>query len=256
MGIFSRIFGKTEDKPSDIEKRFTQTLEKLDKFKRTAYVPNVKQNGNAFSVKSKIGGFPFLRDENDWPVCPNCKNHMQLFLQLNLNDLPDKKEDGLIQFFYCTNSEPLCETDLEAFFHFSKGVHCRRFIPSGESVQIEPKLADIFDEKLIVGWTPKDDYPHYEDHDSLGIEVDDDVFELMDERQKGIPLDKDKLFGWPFWVQGAEYPHDRQTNSKMDLLFQFDSEINLPYMFGDAGIGHLTVSPDNADEMTFGWACY
>ncbi|MFK7971974.1 MAG: DUF1963 domain-containing protein, partial [Bacteroidia bacterium] len=65
----------------------------------------------------------------------------------------------------------------------------------------------------------------------------------------------DKLFGWPYWVQSQEYPFDRKTESRMELLFQFDSEVNLPFMFGDAGIGHLTQSPDNKDELGFGWAC-
>jgi len=38
-------------------------------------------------------------------------------------------------------------------------------------------------------------------------------------------------------------------------LFQLASENNLPYMFGDAGIGHLTQSPENKEELGFGWAC-
>lgn len=70
-----------------------------------------------------------------------------------------------------------------------------------------------------------------------------------------MPIAKDKLYGWPYWIQSVEYPFDRKTESQMQLLFQFDSEDNLPYMFGDAGIGHLTQSPDNDKELGFGWAC-
>lgn len=256
MGFFSRLFGKKEDASSNLEERFNATLKSMEQFKITAYFPNVEQTGNTFSAKSKIGGFPYLKHENDWPVCPSCSNHMQLFLQLNLQDMPVNKEEGLVQLFYCTNSDPICEVELESFFPFSKGVHCRRVEVAEESVSIQPNLTNVFQEKLIVGWTPKDDYPDSEDHDRLGIDIDEDVLDLMFERNAGIALAGDKLLGWPNWIQGPEYPQDRNTGIRMELLFQFDSEVNLPYMFGDAGIGHLTVSPDNPDEMTFGWACH
>jgi hypothetical protein len=41
----------------------------------------------------------------------------------------------------------------------------------------------------------------------------------------------------------------------MRLVFQVDSEDNVPHMFGDAGIGHLTQCPDHKDVLGFGWAC-
>jgi hypothetical protein len=42
----------------------------------------------------------------------------------------------------------------------------------------------------------------------------------------------------------------------MTLLFQLDSGDNLPHNFGDMGIGHLTQSRSNEEELGFGWACY
>jgi uncharacterized protein YwqG len=151
----------------------------------------------------------------------------------------------------------LCESDLEAFFPFSKSVECRKIEINGESASIKPQIDELFNEKLITEWTFKDDYPHPEEYDQLGIELDldDDVYELMEERGIGLPIEKDKLYGWPYWIQSVEYPFDRKTEKQMELLFQFDSEDNLPYMFGDAGIGHLTQSPDNDKELGFGWAC-
>ena len=183
---------------------------------------------------------------------------MQLFLQLNLNELPVKKENGLVQLFYCTTAEPHCESASEAFFPFSESVECRRIEIAGNSATITPVIEEIFEESVIRGWEAKDDYPHYEEYELLGIELElaDEVLELMEEREIGIPLQKDKLFGWPYWVQSVEYPSDRHTNKQMELLFQLDSEDNLPYMFGDAGVGHLTQSPDNKNELAFGWACH
>ena len=242
----------------EIEKAFNKSMDKLNNFKRIAYIPTTESNQASFSGKSKIGGLPYLRNDNDWPICPNCKKNMQLFVQLNLTELPTNKENGLAQLFYCTNSEPHCESDMEAFFPFSKSVECRIIETNSESAQIEPNINELFEEKLITGWTPKDDFPHFEEYDQLGIEfeLEDDVYELMEEREIGLPIEQDKLFGWPYWVQSVEYPFDRKTETQMQLLFQLASEDNLPYMFGDAGIGHLTQSPDNREELGFGWACY
>ncbi|MFK7809164.1 MAG: DUF1963 domain-containing protein [Saprospiraceae bacterium] len=241
----------------DVHKDFEEAIELLSKFKRKAYLPKIKDSLNSYSTVSKIGGFPHLRNENDWPICPNCKMHMQLFLQLNLEELPEIKEDGLIQLFYCTTTEPLCESELEAFFPFSKSVVCRRIEAKGDSVRVKPEIKEIFQEKTIIDWEDIDDYPHFEEYLQLGIELEleDDVYELMERDQIGLPIEKDKLFGWPYWIQASEYPFDRKTGTQMELLFQFASEDNLPWMFGDAGIGHLTQSPDDEAELGFGWAC-
>lgn len=262
MSFLKNIFGNKKDtendkyqQKTDQEAELRKAIELLSKYKRKAYLPKTQDNQNEFSTSSKIGGFPYLRNEDDWPVCPNCKKNMQLFLQLNLNDLPERQDKGLIQLFYCTTDEPHCESDLEAFFPFSKAVNCRKIDINGESSLIKPDLQEVFSEKVIIDWNPVDDYPHFEEHEQLGIELDDDIYELMEEKEIGLPIEKDKLFGWPYWVQSVEYPFDRKTETQMELLFQLDSEDNLPYMFGDAGIGHLTQSPDNKDELGFGWAC-
>lgn len=119
-------------------------------------------------------------------------------------------------------------------------------------------MDEVFAEKVITGWTAVDDYPHYGEYEDLGIELelDEEVEELMMERGIGLAREKDKLFGWPYWVQNVEYPSDRKTGKQMELLFQVDSEDNLPYMFGDLGVAHLTQSPDNEEELGFGWACH
>ncbi len=168
MNIFKKLFGKVA-KPtieaenilnSDAEKEYESIIRTLKKFKKTAFLPATKESENAFSDKSKIGGFPYFRNENDWPKCPSCEKHMQLFLQLNLQELPENKKQGLIQLFYCTTSEPLCEFALEAFFPFSKSVECREIEVNEESASIKPKIDNLFNKKLIVGWNAKDDYPH------------------------------------------------------------------------------------------------
>jgi hypothetical protein len=41
----------------------------------------------------------------------------------------------------------------------------------------------------------------------------------------------------------------------MQMVFQINSEGNLPYMFGDSGRGHITQCPQHKDELAFAWAC-
>lgn len=267
MNIFKKFFRSAEaDTPAktekvipkkiDLETELPKALAQLEKFKHTAYLPITTSEKSKFSAVSKMGGLPYLRNINDWPVCPNCNKHMQLFLQLDLKSLPEKKDDGLLQFFYCTNEDPCCESDLEAFFPFSKGSHARIIKVEGDSIKIEPMLDELFPEKQITGWDAVDDYPHAEEYEHLGLNIHEDVVEHLQTTEIREAVQGDKLFGWPYWVQSTEYPYDRQTENQMQLLFQIDSEYNLPYMFGDSGVGHLTQSPDNRNELGFGWACH
>lgn len=74
--------------------------------------------------------------------------------------------------------------------------------------------------------------------------------------QEAVPnATGDKLGGWPAWVQGVEYPDCPRCGARMALLFQLDSEENVPWMFGDVGCGHVTRCPAHPDEVAFGWAC-
>lgn len=260
MRFFSRLFRKTAGSVVTdyaTQRSYKNVLSVLEKYSRFAYIPEAEVRPYRFSGASKIGGFPYLRDKDDWPVCPNCGKNMQLFLQLNLSELPEKPSSGLVQLFYCTTEEPQCELELEACSPFSKAVVCRKIAFDGPSETIVPKIDDLFEEHVITGWKQVKDYPHFEEYERLGIDLDisDDVYELMELREEGLPVGKDKLFGWPYWIQSLGYPADSITGTQMELLFQFDSKDNLPYMFGDAGIGHLTVSPDNEGELAFGWAC-
>lgn len=269
MSFWKKLFGNGPKQPEapqqeerqateqEIEAAYTKALALLEPFKRTAYLPKTHESKPNFSSHSKIGGLPFIRSKEDWPTCPNCKKHLQLFLQLNLSALPEKPQIGLLQLFYCTSDEPFCETDMESYFAFSKSVVCRIIPSKGEGVSIEPNIDEVFTERIITGWLPKDDYPHSEEYADLGIDLnlENEVYDLMEKREKGLPLDKDKLFGWPYWIQSVEYPFDRKSGEQMDLLFQIDSEDNLPLMFGDSGIAHLTQSPANRNELAFAWAC-
>jgi uncharacterized protein YwqG len=228
---------------------------RLKAFERICWNP-ITEEGDGAITGSKFGGVPYLRSDEEWPTCLNCSKPMQLFLQLNPLSLPYSKRglwgDGLLQFFYCTTSEPLCEVDGQTWAPFSECTKLRVAQINGEGLELEVEpVNDPFPTRQIIGWEAADDFPGME-LEELGhafeIDPSDDYFDLF-------PRSGDKLLGWPLWIQGVEYPNCPICDRQMQLLFQIDSNDNLPYMFGDAGIGHISHCPEHLQELGFGWAC-
>jgi uncharacterized protein YwqG len=237
---------------------------KIKGMRRPAFRPIIEE-GDGPTAGSKFSGRAYIPDKENWPTCPNCKRPMQLFLQLDLGSLPKELEGcfgkGLLQMFYCTSYEPNCEVDHSGWVPFSKNGVVRVITPKGPGKELKiPTIERYFPAKRIVGWQPVDDYPGLEVMDELGIgivnETYDRIFKEDSERKWPSPDQKDKLGGWPFWCQGPEYPQCPKCGKTMRLLFQLDSEDNLPYMFGDVGTGHVTQCEDHLDVVAFGWACH
>lgn len=226
-------------------------------FKRACWRPITEEGDDASINTSKFGGIPYLRSDEEWPVCANCSKPMQLFLQLNPKTLPASKQmlwgSGLLQFFYCTTSEPLCEVEAQAWAPFSKSTLLRVASIEGEGLRIDAEpVEDAFSSRRIIGWEESDDYPSEIELERSGYAFESD---LSDEYLDLYPRSGDKLLGWPLWVQDVEYPNCPICDKQMQLVFQIDSNDNLPFMFGDAGVAHISNCPDHLQELGFGWAC-
>jgi hypothetical protein len=146
--------------------------------------------------------------------------------------------------------------------------------PSGPGATTDiPQQPGYLPARRIVGWTESIDLPHPSEHEELGLAYvygraegtrlecaelglsfdninDDELAENLAMAQSG-----DKLGGWPYWVQNVEYPSCPTCGERMRLVFQIDSEDNVPFMFGDTGCGHITQCPAHKDVVAFGWAC-
>lgn len=230
----------------------------LDPLKRVAWIPAVADEISGPDC-SKFSGIPALEKVEDWPCCRNCNEPMQLFLQLNSKDLPHEVGncfgEGFLQVFYCTNWDKRCEVRCKAFFPFSKSTLVRVLEIEREaiaSIETSP-VTHQFPERKIVGWSSKEDYPNWEELESLDVTLSDEQGELLSDLD--YPLPNDKLLGWPHWVQGIEYPNCPKCGKTMKFVFQIDSEDNLPFMFGDVGCSHITQCEDHPDQMTIAWAC-
>lgn len=233
-------------------------------FKRSAWKPIVKKTDGSVT-DSKFSGTPYLKADEDYPRCENCGNPLQLFIQLDLDQLPEAARNdygsGLLQMFYCINEKPLCEVECEAFFPFAKSALLRiiqiepNIKPPGESMPEDP-----FPPRLITGWKEVDDYPNWEERKSLGTEINEIDWENIGD-EEGVTFDEwfpqtgDKLAGYPRWIQSIEYPDCPLCGGQMQLVFQIDSDDNLPYCFGDVGCGHITQCKEHKDQLAFGWAC-
>ncbi|MFN8674332.1 MAG: DUF1963 domain-containing protein [Candidatus Sericytochromatia bacterium] len=78
-------------------------------FARKTWTPITKSKKGKIT-DSKFCGKPILLKDESWPKCTQCKESLQLFLQLNLEDLPKEyisefgeNFTGYVQLFYCTN---------------------------------------------------------------------------------------------------------------------------------------------------------
>ena len=229
----------------------------IKSYGRRAWKPVVEDKDGSI-LASKFSGSPYLETGEEYPHCRNCNKPLQLFIQLNLSELPEQISgefgEGLLQLFYCTSEEPLCEVECEAFFPFAESLLIRIIQPEGKASSFgKLPTANFFPPKLITGWKEIEDYPNVEEAESLGVKLNDDESESLYE--EGFPVAGDKLAGYPAWVQGIEYPNCPSCGKPMRLLFQIDSEDNLPFMFGDVGCAHITQCETHKEQLAFGWAC-
>jgi hypothetical protein len=258
MSNIFNLFKRKKESGSSQPESWEDIKPILEPFKRLAWLPVVADEISG-PASSKFSGIPALKKGEEWPCCGGCNEPMQLFLQLNSKDLPqDAKNsfgEGFLQVFYCTNLDKRCEVRCEAFFPFSKSTLVRVLDIEPEAIGSIDKspVRNPFPERKIVGWLSKEDYPNWEELESLGVTLSDEQSDLLCDLD--YPLPNDKLLGWPHWVQGIEYPNCPECGKPMRLIFQIDSEDNLPFMFGDVGCSHITQCEDHRDKVTIAWAC-
>lgn len=243
-----------------------ELLKKIERLRRKTWKPMVKK-GDKRLTASKFSGTPYLLSGEEWPLCRNCKRPMQLFVQLNIAELPEEfkglseMRDGLLQMFYCISMNPPCAIDCEAYNPFSKSSLLRmvKIADGGTSSAIGKLPSDkaqakkYFPAKTINGWKEMEDYPMYSEikkHSIFFSKEEEKLFQSMD-----FPAQGEKLYGWPYWVQDIEYPDCPLCGKKMWFIFQVDSQDNLPYEFGDSGCGHIFQCSEHRQTLAFGWEC-
>jgi uncharacterized protein YwqG len=152
-----------------------------------------------------------------------------------------------------------------------------------------------FPPRQIVGWQEMNDYPEWSEAELLqGIQCSEHEFKVIsncagvdenelrdfsylptpeaaEHNQRGQrsnivnnfmsttrmhPLEGDKLSGYPHWVQDVEYPNCPVCDRRMDqFIFEFASDDDIPYLWGDVGSGYVVQCPEHNHQVTFIWQC-
>lgn len=229
--------------------------------RRTGWLPELGDAGADTPQGSRFGGRPWLPTGVTWPVCPGCGKTMHLLVQLAVDTLPEDTAlssrnplpaGTLLQLFYCTSDDPLCEDDLESYAPFGRAV-VGRFVPNGPGALGETADIEAFPARPVTGWRRMPDLPGSTEADELDIELSDEQYDALLEQNPDTR--RTKWRGWPQWVQSVEYPECRTCGTRMTYLLQLDSNDPLPVQFGDLGNGHLSVCPVHPEEISFHWAC-
>jgi hypothetical protein len=225
----------------------------IARWSRRPFLPKTRE-GDGPVTASKFCGAALLLPGEEWPVCPGCEQPMRLFVQLDLATVPAELDhpirEGMLQLFYCTNVDPPCEVDHEAWQPFGKSTLARWLSPAEVAAAATRAPAQDPAGELaavIVGWEPGPiEVPGYEEDGRL------EEFEV-DEAIK--PRPGDKLGGWPDWVQGPQYPRCPHCQNRMRYVLQIESNGLARHQFGDLGAGHLCQCPEHPQVVAFGWAC-
>lgn len=240
-------------------------LQKVAPYKRTTWMPVVRDSEKQVSLNSKIGGLAYLPAEEEHPYCPFCQLPLTLFLQLNPQQLPDAHDldlppDQLIQLFYCTNRQAGCELKAEAWLPYARSEKARLVAIPADAPEFSELPDSIrerqYDEKRITNWVEAEEYPDWHEMQLGQAGLSEEDVQQLEADERTIPKAGDKLGGWPYWIQAVEYPHCPECQLQMQMIFQLDSNLNLPYMFGDSGIAHLHQCRLHKHQLAFSWAGY
>jgi uncharacterized protein YwqG len=227
----------------------------LKELERAAWIPQVRfRTGEVTS--SKLGGTPWLSQAEKWPCCGVCSRPMELFLQLNSDDLPGEMADrfeGLLQVFLCVTDGYSSGTCALGYEGFSKAAMLRLCTPVGPSRYQYPPFDDAFIEGVIESWQPRVDLPSTQELAALGIDLSDEQLTLMLDSTERLVASGDKLGGWPNWQQNVEYISCSRCKRRMDVIFQFDTDYTLPHSFMDGGTAWVSQCRDHPDVLALNW---
>jgi hypothetical protein len=230
--------------------------EKLAPYRRTAYAPNVIP-GDLEPDQSKFAGVAWINEGDAWPACGYCGKPMQLFLQLNLGELPLRfegwPERGFVQVFHCTTRDAYCDQK-GLFSPFGKFLCVRLLLPAQHSAFTSSPVDDPLPPKWIGEWLPRDDYPRPEEVEEMapGLLTEEELSRLVG-RHRLATFAGDKLGGWQVGPQGIRRPRCPECGLRMTSVFQIGDRDNLDYMFGDCGIAHLFRCDAHPSTLGFKW---
>jgi hypothetical protein len=138
--------------------------------RRTSWRPQVAEREGAPDA-SRFGGHPCLAPGEPWPACTGCGKPLTPFIQLALASLPggpERRGQELLQLFYCVADNCPAET----WAPFEGGKLVRVVTSSPSDPRPAPEGTVLMPAREIVGWEPREDWPSWEEHEGLGLEIE------------------------------------------------------------------------------------
>jgi ankyrin repeat protein len=237
--------------PHAKEKMLAAAEAELRKLERTAWRPMVDESGAAL-LGSRFGGLPWLEEGEAWPRSKEGAP-LAFLLQVNLDEAPEEVRaqagGGLLQLFFDVQEQPYQPFSSGHFVRIVRDAASRK-----GSVAKAPEGLAPFPEKSIYLWLPVRDTPFREAGETPDHRYPCPIPRQADELSFHLNRKEDKLGGWASWVQDPVYPTVPGTGVELDrLLFQLNSERNVPVMFGDNGVGYIVQSSREPDRVAFLW---
>ena len=266
---------------------------------RTAWAPRLVPFEGDSHRGSRYGGLPALQAGESWPRCQACQSRMQLVVQIEGQHLPEALHEqigpGVFQFFYCIRDA--CSV-AEAWAPYAGNSLARQI----EATDLVAPAADDRPESSpysvfqVEDWHPLPDHPDWAEtpeEEQEPLSYAEDWLEIVEgsERSEGLQQrysrlfehfqvgpgqlpevvsllqnhPGDKLFGWPRWTQGVEYPACQKCGQTMEMVLQVNNDGNqdsrpgfhscFGQLFAGDGNGHVCRCPEHREVMTFRWAC-
>ena len=107
-----------------------------------------------------------------------------------------------------------------------------------------------FPPKLIVDWQEIDSYPSFDDIEKQDIQITSNDLDFAQEI--GFYPECDRLSGWAEWIQTNECPECKICCHPMEhIIFQLQSNDNIPCSWGDGGTGYIFQCSDHVEEVAF-----
>lgn len=225
--------------------------ENTDLIKTTHVVETTSSVEN--DTRSHFGGYPLMSDET-WPQCDCCGEKMPLFVQIDITEIPNAERfgigeegrRGLLKVFYCT--DPSCEYE-SGGFPFQKN---RRVVLNVASSRKRKRSdeAGALATVPIIGYREERDFPNWEEKTlSNRVEKPLEIF------RDYSPVSRDKIGGWPAFLQGARYPKCSECQKDMQMILQINSEEHVGWAFGDMGRAYVMQCPTHRRNLTLQWDC-
>lgn len=230
---------------------------KLKALRRPAWFPKTSKN-RAEPYTSHFGGTPVHGEAEAWPVCAICSRPLLFFLELDSQEFPETAPspfgDCVLQVFFCDGNDGQHLDHPSTMWHAGGPRQWVRIVPRSQETKAwtVPEGLRPLPCRWLTGWRNKQEWPM----PSEGCLPILEPIETAALEEFGLPSEKDKLGGWPFWVQFPEDHKCPTCSTKLQPFFQIGSHDNLAFMFGDAGVATLWSCSHCKNWAGISWSCF